>query len=242
MRKKVVIGIIALWCIPFVLGIIGIQVYKAYKFEKETATFVDLPENELGIKFGDRMYVDYGWYFVNDVLPNNYELVDKKIPVDSPRYHIVDAGFPAFLQFREYFSFTDEELDPNGNFIIYGPDDSSLELPFCDRNMVVPTFENTKIEAVWFSYYGREKSEDEDLINELIECANDKTKILSDETLSKIKSNSMSGKDVWLKFKDYPIVAKYVINTSDVENITLRPTEGDFDGEYMWYDERDATE
>ncbi len=223
MKKKVVIGIIALWCIPFVLGIIGIQVYKAYKFEDETATYIQLPENEFGVEFNNRMYVDYGVFFEDATIPDNYELIEDDFPFGTRRYHIVDKGFPAFLQFREYFAFVEEEIDPNNNFIIYGPDDSSLQVLFCDKEMVVPTVENAEVEAVWFSYNSWAKSEDGALINELIACAKDSTKALSTQATQAIKSGSASGKDVWLKFKDYPIIAKYVIDTSDAENITLTP-------------------
>lgn len=149
---------------------------------------------------------------VNSIQMEPYELLDDEL---REKIYVPYNDFSDFLPPFDYFSFCGETDD----LIIFGPNDTSLELLYVKEGFVFPNIRNCKVDEIWLSLNSEDKDniKDEKIIAQLVDCIkNAADREIDKEIYDYIVENSWDNSHFYLKYKGYPLVEEFSVSTNEI--------------------------
>lgn len=146
---------------------------------------------------------------VNSIQMEPYELVDDEL---REKIYVTYNDFSDFLPPFNYFSFCGETDD----LIIFGPNDTSLQLLYVKEGFAFPDIQNCKVDEIWLSLNSEDKEniKDEKIITQLVDCMkNTADREIDKEIYDYIVENSWDNSHFYLKYNGYPLVEEFYVST-----------------------------
>lgn len=208
MKKKVLLLLILI----IAAYLVTVTVFNS----QSTAKAIEVPgELDFYIQWNGKTYIDLS---ATEILSEGYELITPgNWTKEVKKERILFGNFSEdYLPPFNYITPYNTDYDPNNAFVIYNPQDSSLNIKYVDMNFTVPEISTDAFDGVWFSLNTEYENNinDESDVAVIVECIlngnlQDLDAALYDKLIDESWREDTDTYTVFLKFKDCPIALEY---------------------------------